>query len=545
MRRIAVVALALVSSFVPLAGRSEEPVDLAVMTRIRDEGLNRSKVMDVAEYLTDVIGPRLTNSPAKHRADAWAVKKLEEWGLANAHLERYAFGRGWTFSRCDVEMVAPDPVPLLALPTAWTPGTSGRVQGPVERVDIRSEEDLERYHGTLAGKILFVDEPRALEPPQGKIFKRYTESDLENLEEFPVPEAHRADWRERFLARQRLYRRLAPFLRAEKVLATVEISSRDAGLLRVTGRRAYAVGEEAGVPDLVMAAEQYDRICRLLDAGQKVELAVDVEAQFLEDGTQAENVVAEIPGGDLRDQVVMAGAHLDSWHAGTGATDNAAGCAVVMEAARILEAIGAKPRRTIRVALWSGEEEGLDGSRAYVSQHFAEHGTSPGEGGDDTPEWLRRERGPLVLKPDYDRISAYFNLDNGSGRIRGIYAQENAAVVPIFAAWLAPFHDLGATAVTMRDTRGTDHLSFDAVGLPGFQFIQDPLDYFSRTHHTNMDVYDRLQREDLMQASVVMAAFLYDAAVRDGMIPRKPLPSGASRRQATAEREAAARAQDR
>ena len=275
-----------------------------------------------------------------------------------------------------------------------------------------------------------------------------------------------------------------------------------------------------------MAAEQYDRLCRLLDAGEKVELAIDVRAKFLEDSTDATNVVAEIPGSDLKDQVVMAGAHLDSWHGGTGATDDAAGCAVVMEAARILEAIGVKPRRTIRVALWTSEEQGLNGSRAYVSRHFAEREPDPSaDANDDMPHWLRRNRGPLVFKPEYDKLAAYFNLDNGSGRVRGIYAQENAAVVPIFTAWLAPFHDLGAATVTMRNTRGTDHLSFDAVGLPGFQFIQDPLDYFARTHHTNMDVYDRLQRQDLMQASVIMAAFLYDAAMREEMLPRKPSPA--------------------
>ncbi len=263
---------------------------------------------------------------------------------------------------------------------------------------------------------------------------------------------------------------------------------------------------------------------RLLDQKREVKLRIDVAAHFWEDDTRADNTVAEIPGTDLKDQVVMAGAHLDSWHGGTGATDDAAGVAVVMEAARILHALGVHPRRTIRVALWSSEEQGLNGSRAYVSEHFATRPEPTDPEQKALPSWARRNQGPLTFKPEYGKLSAYFNLDNGGGRIRGIYAQENAAVVPVFRAWLAPLADLGADTVTMRTTGSTDHVPFDSVGLPGFQFIQDPLDYFPRTHHTNMDVYERLQREDLMQASVVMAAFLYDAAMRDDMIPRKPAP---------------------
>jgi carboxypeptidase Q len=507
----------------PVLAAAEEPVDLNVLSRIRDEGLNHSRVMEPVRVLTDEIGPRLTNSPAKRRAEKWTMHKLEEWGLANAHLEPYEFGRGWSFSNVDVRMLKPDVVPLLALPKAWTPGTGGAVHGTVIVATVDSEEDIEALCDKVAGKIVFLDRARDLPAPEGQEFRRYTAQELQELEQFPVGE-HRPAWRERYLKRRQLAARLADMLRSEGALATVEISQRDGGLLTVAGTQAYRPGTSPGVPGLVMAAEQYNRIVRLIEHGTPVELEVSVDARFLDHGTQDDNVVAEIPGGDRRDEVVMAGAHLDSWHTGTGATDNAAGCAVVMEAARILKAIGVMPRRTIRVALWGGEEEGLIGSRAYVAAHLASRSEPTDPEQRALPEWARTERGPLKSKPEFDKLSAYYNVDNGSGKIRGIYAQENSAVQPIFEGWLKPLADLGADAVTLRDTRGTDHLSFDAVGLPDFQFIQDELDYDSRTHHTEMDVYDRLQAPDLMQASVVLASFLYDTAMRDGMMPRKPLP---------------------
>ncbi len=304
----------------------------------------------------------------------------------------------------------------------------------------------------------------------------------------------------------------------------MEASARAHGIVRVTSGGSHEPEEGAGVPALVMAREHYNEIVRRLDAGRPVEVEVDVAARFHEDDTRAYNTVAEIPGTDKKGEIVMAGAHLDSWHASTGATDNAAGVAVVMEAVRILKALGVKPRRTIRVALWTGEEQGLVGSVAYVKQHFATRPETTDPEQKKLPERFRDDTWPLQLKPEHGKLSAYFNLDNGTGKIRGIYTEENAGVRPIFEAWLAPFADLGANTVTLRRTGGTDHMPFDQVGIPGFQFIQDEIEYGSRTHHTHLDDYDHLRREDLMQASVVMASFLYHTAMRPELLPRKPLP---------------------
>ena len=524
MRRGLVLLIPLLLVLVPLASTAQEKVDLQMMTRIRQEGLKHSHVMDTVEHLTDVIGPRVTNSPAMREANRWTADTLKAWGLADVHQEPWEFGRGWSFDDCAVDMVEPVAAPLLALPKAWTPGTRGPVEGRAVRAAIESQEDMDRLHGTLAGAVVFLDKPVDIEPPEEAEFHRYSGAELEALQEYRPPRSRGGDWRERAMRRFRLAAKINRFLVDEKVVATVEPSSRDAGLIRVGGNRSYGVGENPGVPGLVMAAEHYDRILRLLDQGREVKVRLDVKARFWENDTRADNTIAEIPGTDLADEVVMAGAHLDSWHGGTGATDDAAGVAVVMEAARILHALGVHPRRTVRIALWSSEEQGLNGSRAYVSQHFASRPEPTDPEQKALPSWARRNQGPLELKPAYSKLSAYFNLDNGGGRIRGIYAQENDAAAPIFAAWLAPFKDLGADTVTLRTTGSTDHVPFDSVGLPGFQFIQDPLDYFPRTHHTNMDVYDRLQPEDLEQASVIMAAFLYDAAMRESMIPRKPAP---------------------
>ncbi len=512
------VCLLLLSSTAVVA---EEPVDLDMVTKIRDEGLRRSQVMDTLAYLTDTIGPRLTGSPDMKRANDWTMEQMTAWGLQNAHLEPFEFGRGWSLSRSTVHMLTPDAVPLIALPKAWSPGTKKAVRGSAMRVKIDDEEDFEKYKGELKGKVLFIDDPGEFDPP-GEVFRRYSDSQLESLEEFPIREP-----RERNIKRARkrweLGKKTRAFFREEKALAVVEPSSRDGGLVRVGGTGAYTAEIEAGVTALVMAAEQYNWILRLLDDDQPVELEIEVKSEFHDDDPMSYNTIAEIPGNGS-DEVVMVGAHLDSWHPGTGATDNAAGCAVAMEAVRILTAIGVEPRRTIRVALWSGEEQGLFGSRAYVKEHFATRPEPEEEADKQLPRWLREEQWPLELLPEHDRLSAYFNLDNGSGKIRGIYAEENAAIRPIFEAWLEPLEDLGADTVTLRRTGGTDHLSFDRVGLPGFQFIQDGLDYSTRTHHTNMDVYDHLQANDMKQASVVMATFLYHAAMREERLPRKPVP---------------------
>lgn len=515
----------LLSSFVGAVALAQEPVDPEIVNRIREEGLHHSQVMQLAQALTEQIGPRLTGSPQMKRANDWTRDKLAEWGLVNSHLESYPHGRGWSFTRASVAMVAPLASPLLALPKAWTPGTRGPIRGQAMRVEIESQDDFAKYRGKLAGKILFLDKGRDVVEPKGVPYVRRTEEDLEELSQFSFGgDRPNEEFRARFLKRFRLRKPLVAFLLAEKAAAIVEISPRDDGLIDVTGTRAWDKSEEPGVADLVMASEHYNRVLRMLDAETPVELEIDVDARFHDDDDRAYNTVAEIPGGDLSSQVVMLGAHLDSWHAASGATDNGAGSSVVLEAVRILQAIGARPRRTIRVALWSGEEQGLRGSRAYVAQHFASRPEAADPEQKDLPSFLRKETGPLTLTPEHATLSAYFNLDNGSGRIRGIYCQENAAVAPIFESWLAPFRDLGADTVSPRNTGGTDHLSFDAVGLPGFQFIQDGLDYGTKTHHTNIDVYDHLRRNDLMQASVIMASFVYHAAMRDEKLPRKPLP---------------------
>jgi carboxypeptidase Q len=297
----------------------------------------------------------------------------------------------------------------------------------------------------------------------------------------------------------------------------------DMGTFGVQGGGTWKKGDPVGLPSVNMEPEHFGRVARLLDRSVPVEIELDVKARFIEEDLMQWNTIAEIPGTDKKDEVVMLGAHLDSWQGGTGATDNGAGSVAVMEAMRILKAVGAKPRRTIRVALWSGEEQALYGSKAYVAQHFASR-PEPSPEDKDKPFYLRKKTWPITPKPEHAKLSVYFNLDNGSGKIRGIYSEDNAAVVPIFEDWFEPFHDLGATVVTMNQTGGTDHQSFDDVGLPGFQFVQDQLEYETRTHHTNMDLYERLQKNDLMQASVILASFAYNAAMRDGMMPRKPMP---------------------
>lgn len=513
---------AAVPAVVPAPG---ERVDLDMIGRIRAEGLERSQVMDILWELTDVIGPRLTGSPAARAANDWTRERLAHWGLANAHLEPFPFGRGWSYSHAYVRLVAPREAPLFAIPQAWTPGTHGPVRGPLFHVKkVESEKDLEQYKGQLAGKILLLDEPLELKEPEGSDFKRYDRAGLDELAQYEPP-TRRSDFRERARKRRALARARASFFAAEKALATISISPRENGVLRVTQGGSWEPDAPAGVPGLVMASEPYDTLSRLLAEGRAPEVEIDVDAGFHDGAQEAYDTIAEIPGGDRRDEVVMAGAHLDSWHAGTGATDNGAGSAVVMEAARILEAVGARPRRTIRFALWTGEEQGLIGSRAYVERHFARHPEPTDPAQKALPAYLRDDTWPLVVAPEHRRLDAYFNVDNGSGKIRGIYAQGNTAAAPIFAAWLEPLHDLGADTVTLRETGSTDHVPFDRVGLPGFQFIQDELDYESRTHHTNLDVYDRARAKDLEEAAVVLASFLYDAAMRPEPLPRKPLPT--------------------
>ena len=520
-------AVLLVSVPVHSQKSAEEPVDLDMVTRIREEGLRRSQVMETARHLTDVLGPRVTGSPQLKAANEWTRQRLAEWGLREARLDPYPFGRGWSFSRSAVHMLKPHQAPLSALPKAYTPGTAGPVRGTVMVAKLAKEEDFPAWKGKLAGKVVLLDEPVELVHPGDPEDREFTAEALRDLGRFEIPrEREPGDPHKRSIERAKLRDALNRFLAEEKALATIESSARPWGVLRVGRGGSHDPGRSAGVPSLVISTEHYNRLRRLVDAGQEVELEIEVAAQFHDDDLNAYNTVAEIPGTDRNGEIVMVGAHLDSWHGGTGATDNAAGCAVVMEAVRILQALGVKPKRTIRIALWSGEEQGLYGSVAYVTEHFASWS------GPEDPErrkWLDvddwKGEGKLSLRPAHAKLSAYFNVDNGGGKIRGIWAEESSAVRPIFEAWLAPFHDLGADTVTLRHTGGTDHEPFLDVGLPGFQFIQDRLDYRTRTHHSNLDVYDHLERENLMQASVVVASFLYHAAMREEKLPRPPLPS--------------------
>ena len=495
--------------------------DLTMQTRIRQEGFRNSKVMETAESLMDEVGPRLTGSQNMKRANEWTRDKLTVLGLSNAHLEEWGpFGRGWSYDSCSLRLVSPDIAQLIAVPRAWTPGTNGPVRGKVVQAKIETKDDLEKLKGKLAGKVLLLGDPREFKPHEKPQFQRYDEKSLEDLSQYEMPGPSRFN-REAAIKRRQLAMDTLKLLAEEKPLGVIVAGGSDFGTIHVQGAGNQRANEQYPVPSVTVSDEQYARIVRLAEHKKEPELELDVKATYY-DNPQQYNTIAEIPGSSKNGEVVMLGAHLDSWHSGTGATDNGAGTVAVMEAVRILKAIGIQPKRTIRIALWSGEEEGLLGSHAYCEQHFGSKPLlDPAEA--SLPSFLQK-RGPLTVKPEQAKVSAYFNLDNGTGKVRGVYTQENAAAVPIFEEWLKPLHDLGATAITMRNTGGTDHLSFDEVGIPGFQFIQDEVEYETRTHHTNFDTFERLQRDDLMQASVVIATFVWEAANRPEMFPRKPLP---------------------
>jgi hypothetical protein len=521
-----------------------ESLDMTMYQRIRDEGLNHSHVMEFASALMDGIGSRLTGSPNAKKANDWTCSTLTKIGLENAHLEDWGeFGLGWQQLNTWARMVTPDTAVLIVQATPWSPSSSGPVTGDVTFVSIQSEKDFDQYKGKLAGRIVLFGAMRDVPPVDKALFDRYSDKELKDLSEFPVsanqggiPPEMQARLRER-MERLRLIDKIAQFFADEKVAAVIE-PSRDGkngggsgGTLfddngAAMGRTPYIADKRVKIPVVVAAIESYGRLYRLTQAHVPVTVELNVDTKFTGEHEHGYDTVAEIPGTDpkLKDQVVMLGGHLDSWIAGTGATDNGAGTVVAIEAMRILKALDVKPRRTIRIALWTGEEQGLFGSKGYVKQHFGSAPLSTAPDQLALPEFMRRAAGPLEVKPEQKLISGYFNVDNGSGRIHGIYLQGNAAVAPIFAQWIAPLKDLGVTTLTMRNTGGTDHLSFDAVGIPGFQFIQDSLDYESRTHHSNQDVFERLQAADLKQIATVEAIFVYNAAQRDQMLPRKPLP---------------------
>lgn len=519
-----------------LAQSPQEKFDADTVEKIKEEGLKRSQVMELISYMTDVHGPRLTGSPNIRKAQEWAKQKLAGWGLQNAHLEAWGpFGRGWTLEGFAANMIKPFYSPMIAHPKAWSSSTKGAVRGEVLYLDAKTEADLEKYKGKLKGAIVLLSPVRDVKAhftPEGT---RMTEAELlEWANANPSGTGQRGGRRFELTPEQRAAQQLQAkkweMVSAEGAAVVLEPGRGDGGTIFVQSanifyptdtpfnQRKSARDKDAPpiIPQVVVAAEHYNQLVRMIQKGVAVQLEVNINAQYHDRDLMDYNVIAEIPGTDLKDEVVMLGAHYDSWHGGTGATDNAAGSAVVMEAVRIIQTLGLKPRRTIRIALWSGEEQGLLGSRAYVSDHFAKRPQQqPGQG---------QAAGPMEIKPAHEKFAGYFNLDNGTGKIRGVYLQGNEAVRPIFRAWLAPFRDMGAATLSISNTGGTDHLAFDGVGLPGFQFIQDEIEYDTRTHHSNMDVYDRIQEDDMKQAAVIMAAFVYNTAMRDEKLPRKAMP---------------------
>ena len=482
-----------------------EKLDLDAIYRIKEEGLQRSKVMELESYLTDVYGPRLTGSPNIKEAADWAQKTMKEWGIANVKLETFPFGRGWQNQRVVAHALTPRAYPIIAYPKAWTPGTKGPVTGEAVMAVITSEKDFDTFRGKLRGKFALATAMREVLPQFEPPASRYTDAELADLAKQPLGGRGRGRGNAPDAS---FVRKRTQFWIDEGVAAVLDASTRgDGGTVFVQAPQ--GVSREPDGPrqptQVTLAIEHYGRIWRTLEKKIPVTLAIKINNQFFDTDLNAFNVVAELPGTDKADEVVMLGAHFDSWHGATGATDNASGSAVMMEAMRILKASGVKLRRTVRLGLWSGEEQGLLGSREYVKAHFGDAAT-------------------MQLKPEHGKLSGYFNVDNGTGQIRGVYLQGNEAVAPIFQAWMEPFRNMGMTTLTIRNTGGTDHQSYDAVGLPGFQFIQDEIEYDSRTHHSNMDSYERIQPQDMMRNAVIVASFVYDAANRDEKLPRKPLP---------------------
>jgi len=501
---------------------AEDKADLAVVHRIRDQAFNHSEIMDTLFYLTDVNGPRVTNSNGFKSAADWAVKRLEGYGLVNVKEEPWGtFGRSWNFSHYEGHMIEPQYSPLIGFPLAWMPGTGGVVRGDAMLAVLATAADLEKYKGQLRGKMVLTMAPKQIEMSTTAWAHRLTDEEIEAREHFTIGFGGRggrgggrgngqpADPE----AQRRFRERMIQFLIDEKPAVVVQYNAiQEFGDVFGTSFGSYKAGDPVPPPAVVIATEHYNRIARLLEHKTPVKLEFDIRATVGTEAEQSFNIVGEIPGtGPHKDQIVMLGGHFDSWHGGTGATDNATGSSVAIEAVRILKALNMPMDRTVRIALWSGEEEGLLGSIAYVKNHFA-------------------DRADMKLKPEYAKLSAYYNDDSGSGKFRGIGTQGNDAVAPIFAAWIAPFKDLGASAVTgqsqapNRPPAGTDHTSFDYAGLPGFGFMQDPLEYGTRTHHSNMDVYDRVQKGDVMEAAAIEAAFVYHTAVRAEMMPRLPEP---------------------
>ena len=515
---------ALLTAFVSLPAIAA-PLDPGTINRIADQSYNHSQVMQTAAQLTDVIGGRLTNSPAMRKAEGWTQEQFRRWGLSNVHAEGFEFGRGWWIERASVRMTAPRPIALRSIPIAWTPATSGPLTAPIIVAPMARERDFAEWKGKLAGKIVLVTYPA---PPrdddQNAPFRRFDDAAIAKMDKFDEPNHESAEEADRPRYERTMFpRQLDAFLKAEGAVAWARMAYRDNGLVHGEGYN-YQVGRTPALPAVEIAAEDYRRLARLSKMGP-VTLEIDSRVHFEDADTKAYNVIADLPGTDRSGEYVMAGAHLDSWVAADGATDNAAGSAIIMEAARILKAIDARPRRTIRFALWSGEEQGIHGSDAYVRQHLATRPQNPDPEKAALGPSFNSRTYPIRKLPGYDKLAGYFNIDNGSGRLRGIHAENNFAAIPVLKEWLSPFKAFDATAVVANRTGGTDHVYMQTVGLPGFQFIQDPLEYGTRTHHTSVDTYDHLRASDLRQSAVILAAVLLSAANAEKPLPAAPLPS--------------------
>jgi Peptidase family M28 len=526
----------------PEAQPATEALDLGMYARIRTEGLDHSHIMEYASALFDDIGPRLTGSPNLAKADAWTRDQLTAMGCSQARLESWGdFGIGWRQIGTSVYLTTPDTAVFIAQATPWSPPTHGSVTAEVIAVpSLKEEKDLDAWKGKLAGKIILYGTAPKINPDPAPLLEQYDEKKLSQIYQYPLD----GDMEEQHVSSDGPHgveetfkkiafgERVAKFFADEHAVAfLVRGWGGDGGILRDDNGEqlvefGYSPQHKQPLPSAVIAHENFGRVSRLLEHSVPVTVTVSIQTETTGDHEQGYNTVAEIPGTDplLKDQVVMVGGHLDSWIAGTGATDDGAGAIIAMEAMRILTALHVQPRRTIRIALWSGEEQGEFGSIGYVRQHFGTIALSTKPEEMVVPEFLREPVGPLTVKPEHALISGYFNLDNGGGKLLGIFAENNAAIVPVFQQWMQPLKDLGVTTVSMRETGSTDHESFDRVGIPGFQFIQDPRDYETRSLHSNQDVYERLSASDLKQAAVVEAIFVYNTAMREQMLPRKPLP---------------------
>ena len=511
---------------------TQEKIDPDAANRIRETALNHSQIMEMVGYLADVTGPRLTGSPNLKRAEEYARDKLREWGLENAHLEAWGpFGRGWSLEGFTANVLSPRFSPLIAYPKSWSPGTNGVVRGEVILLDAKTVADLDQYEGKLKGKIVLFSPARQIDPLFDPPAHRQTDEELLRLTNArPSGEPRPFQFTPEQRSAEELNYRKWRLIQDEGAAVVMQASYRDAGTVYVTSatvpyppdvpfeKRAHAwdLSKPVVTPQVSVAAEQYNGIVRQVTRGIPVQLEVNVAVRFSDEDPMSYNVVAEIPGTDLKDEVVMVGGSIDSWHAGAGATDNAGGAATALEVIRILQALKLKPRRTIRICLWSAEEQGTLGSHAYVAAHLGRKVSAA----EDQPG-----RAHYEFKPEYEKFDAYFNFDYGTGRIRGLYLQGNEAARPIFRELLYPYTDLGASTLSMADIGATDHIPFDEVGLPAFQWIRDYMEgENTRAPHTNMDTYDHVLKDDLKQSAAVAASLIYQIAMRDERIPRKPLP---------------------